>query len=119
MGQINGDMTVLSVGAVVAGDPVTWFGNRRAEFELPMGRLTALLKMPDLELHAAPFEGSQKEQWIGRTVIKSPVTGEVIVQMDVNQDMRGFDRSTMQHDGRFALETMTLLLGQNTDVPHD
>eukprot|EP00930_Biecheleria_cincta_P039799 TRINITY_DN27323_c0_g1_i1.p1 TRINITY_DN27323_c0_g1~~TRINITY_DN27323_c0_g1_i1.p1 ORF type:complete len:559 (-),score=60.77 TRINITY_DN27323_c0_g1_i1:42-1718(-) len=99
--------------ASVSGDPITWFGNRKAEFDLPFNELTMLLRMPDLEIFAAPFLGSRKEQWIGRVVVKSTETGANLIQVDVHQDLSSFDREAFAHQGQFELETMSVLVGSN------
>lgn len=103
----------------VSGDPITWFGDRRVEFELPMGKLTTLMQMPDLEVSAAPFQGLQQEQWMGRVVVKSTATGETLLQVDAQQDLRHFDRSTLQHQGRYEFETMTPLFPLSTYYPFE
>mmetsp|Transcript_22325 Transcript_22325/g.47565 ORF Transcript_22325/g.47565 Transcript_22325/m.47565 type:complete len:551 (-) Transcript_22325:94-1746(-) len=97
---------VADTSAVVAGDPITYFGNRRVEFELPFHRLTTLLRMPDIELAAAPFKGSKDEQWIGRVVIKSSASNDTLLQVDVKNDLENFDRSALAYN---ALETMNVL----------
>eukprot|EP00930_Biecheleria_cincta_P014489 TRINITY_DN12441_c0_g1_i1.p1 TRINITY_DN12441_c0_g1~~TRINITY_DN12441_c0_g1_i1.p1 ORF type:complete len:1364 (-),score=174.62 TRINITY_DN12441_c0_g1_i1:105-4196(-) len=103
----------------VSGDPITWFGQRRVEFELPFGKLTTLMRMPDLEVFAAPFQGLQEEQWMGRVVVKSTATGETLLQVDAKQDLRHFDRSTLQHRGRHEFETMTPLFPLSTYYPFE
>eukprot|EP00931_Biecheleriopsis_adriatica_P096476 TRINITY_DN7011_c0_g2_i1.p1 TRINITY_DN7011_c0_g2~~TRINITY_DN7011_c0_g2_i1.p1 ORF type:complete len:528 (+),score=60.93 TRINITY_DN7011_c0_g2_i1:75-1658(+) len=111
------EVTVAGTGSV-SGDPVTWYGNRRAEFELPLNKLTTLLTMPDVELLAAPFEGAQQEQWIGRIVLRSKNSQqrstlenlETLLQIDVHRDLQFFDRKSLTHEGREDLETMSALL---------
>jgi len=119
--QTSGTLTVAAVptSTPVAGDPVTWYGDRRVEFELPLSKLTTLLRMPDLEVLAAPFQGLKEEQWIGRVVVKSTATGDVLLQVDANRDMTQFDRNTLEHQGRFQLETMTPLFPHLSRMPID
>lgn len=90
----------------IAGDPITWWGNRRVEFDLPLSKITTLLRMPDFEVSAAPFQGTGGEQWIGRVVIKSTATGENLLQVDAIRDVSKFDRDTIQHQSRYSWETM-------------
>jgi len=89
---VTGWTTVTA--ASVAGDPVTWYGSRRAEFKLPMSRLTTMLRTPDMAVLAAPFE-TGKEQWIGRVVIKSSRTNSTFLQIDVNRKLAEEGGQTM------------------------
>eukprot|EP00930_Biecheleria_cincta_P097181 TRINITY_DN88900_c0_g1_i1.p1 TRINITY_DN88900_c0_g1~~TRINITY_DN88900_c0_g1_i1.p1 ORF type:complete len:1243 (-),score=126.99 TRINITY_DN88900_c0_g1_i1:171-3776(-) len=94
----------------VSGDPVTWYGDHRAEFKLPLGQLTTMLETPDVIVAAAPFEGAKKEQWIGRVVVMLPETGEVFTQVDIKRDLLDFERSSEPEE----LETMTTLVSPNS-----
>jgi len=80
--------------ASVAGDPVTWYGSRRAEFKLPLSQLTEMLRTPDMSVLAAPFE-TGKEQWIGRVVINSAKTNSTFLQIDVNRRLAEDGGQTM------------------------
>lgn len=109
--ETNGNETTTSTTTTVApssiaGDPITWWGNRRVEFDLPLSKMTTLLRMPDLEVSAAPFQGTGGEQWIGRVVIKSTATGENMLQVDAIRNVTKFDRNTMDHEGRYMWDTM-------------
>jgi hypothetical protein len=64
--------------ASVIGDPVTYFGNVRAEFSLPYNRLTLLIDMVDMKIYAQPFRGKQGEQWIGKVLVRNAVDENVV-----------------------------------------
>eukprot|EP00931_Biecheleriopsis_adriatica_P086227 TRINITY_DN60938_c0_g1_i1.p1 TRINITY_DN60938_c0_g1~~TRINITY_DN60938_c0_g1_i1.p1 ORF type:complete len:651 (-),score=72.14 TRINITY_DN60938_c0_g1_i1:148-2046(-) len=96
--------------SVVSGDPVTWFGNRRAEFKLPMAQLTTMMSMPDLSVAAAPFLGSTGEQWIGRVVVTSQATGNLVLQVDIKRDLvEAAKNLTGTRDPR-QFETMNIII---------
>jgi len=99
--------TTTTPPGAVGGDPVTWFGNLRAEFDLPLHQLTTLLRTPDMEVAAAPFAGWNGDQWIGRLAIKS-ASGKPVLQIDARKDLRDFDRSLLL-DGDF--DTMDFGVG--------
>lgn len=104
--QTNGVFTVIP-GAGVGGDPVSWYGNLRTEFNLPIGTHTVLLQMPDLVVLAWPFEGKGEDQWIERVLVASN-TGELIVEVQVRRDLMDFDRTKQE---RNAFETLDVVVG--------
>eukprot|EP00931_Biecheleriopsis_adriatica_P096474 TRINITY_DN7011_c0_g1_i1.p1 TRINITY_DN7011_c0_g1~~TRINITY_DN7011_c0_g1_i1.p1 ORF type:complete len:487 (+),score=49.23 TRINITY_DN7011_c0_g1_i1:47-1507(+) len=109
---VNPTPTPTPTPGVVSGDPVTWFGNRRAEFELPLNQLTQLLELPDLQVLAAPFLGSSGEQWIGRVLVQDRSTLETLVHIDVHRDLMDFDRKVLTNEGREDFETMSVLINK-------
>jgi hypothetical protein len=91
-GNINGAYTTSTGGGGASGDPVTYFGDTRTEFNLPIGTLTPIIKVPNFHLLASAFEGSQEgEQWIDRLLVTTP-SGEKIADIAIKKDLLDFDR---------------------------
>lgn len=114
--SLNGDIalddatgfgTIVSSGGIVSGDPVSWYGNLRTEFLLPIGRHTLLLQTPDMIVVAWPFQGKGEDQWIGKVVVASK-TGDAVVEVDVQENLMKFDRNKIKPN---AFETLDVIVG--------
>lgn len=106
-------LTVTGAGGV-AGDPLTYFGDKRAMFIIPYGVLTPLLLLPDASIFAEPVRGEQEdEQWLGRIVVKG-TDGTQLVQVDIKdpRDLLAFNRTDAPVD---SFETLNVYLGPNSD----
>eukprot|EP00930_Biecheleria_cincta_P099225 TRINITY_DN90863_c0_g1_i1.p1 TRINITY_DN90863_c0_g1~~TRINITY_DN90863_c0_g1_i1.p1 ORF type:complete len:538 (-),score=53.92 TRINITY_DN90863_c0_g1_i1:64-1677(-) len=99
------------VGGVV-GDPVTWYGDVRTEFNLPMGEHSVLLQTPDMLVVAWPFEGRAEDQWIGKVLVASH-TGDTVVEVEVKRNLTNFNRTKTGPD---TFETLDIAVGP-TDSP--
>lgn len=107
-------LTVSGTGGVL-GDPLTYFGEKRAMFIIPYGVLTPLLLLPDASVFAEPVRGEQEdEQWLGRIVVKGK-DGTQLVQVDIKdpRDLLAFNRTDSLVDNSF--ETLNVYLGPNSD----
>jgi hypothetical protein len=88
--------------ASVGGDPVTWIGDRREEFDLPVGVLSTLLRSQDMQVLASARQGHAKDQWIDRIVIADSVS-DVVVDVAIKKNLTHFHRASLLPD---AFETM-------------
>ena len=93
----------------VQGDPVTFFGERRIEFDLPPC-FSTLIKTPDLEIRAKPLNGSLGEQWIGHLASYRNVqrSGKVLAMISIKPDIVMFLASGKFVPGDFATLDVTL-----------
>lgn len=84
----------LPVPPTIAGDPVTWYGDVREEFNLPIGELTPLLQSPHMHVHASARAGHAEDQWIDRILITSPF-GEPVLDVSIKQNLTHFNRAAL------------------------
>lgn len=114
--SLNGDLavddatgfgTIVYTAATVSGDPVSWYGNLRTEFLLPIGQHTLLLQTPDMIVVAWPFQGKGEDQWIGKVVVASK-TGDSVVEVDVQENLMKFDRNKIKAN---SFETLDVIIG--------
>uniref|UniRef100_A0A6T1ASK1 Beta/gamma crystallin 'Greek key' domain-containing protein n=1 Tax=Alexandrium monilatum TaxID=311494 RepID=A0A6T1ASK1_9DINO len=85
----------LPGSAVVSGDPITYYGDQRSEFKVPVGgRLTPLLEVPDMRVLASSVKGRGDEQWINCIVVTTPA-GKEVVSVTIKEGLFDFNRSLL------------------------
>jgi hypothetical protein len=111
---ISNPYTTAASGGAVSGDPVTYFGDTRTEFNLPLGVLTSIMEVPDMHIFASAFEGSNAdEQWMDRILVKTP-SGEKIADIAIKKDLLSFDRRNIP---RNAFETLDVVMWEDIPTP--
>lgn len=107
-GYISNVYTTRTLGGLIAGDPIAYFGDKRVEFNLPTGGgLTSLLETPDMHVSASSFDGnSPGEQWIDRVVV-STFSGEKVTDISIKNNLMYFDRTRLKKN---AFETLNVVM---------
>jgi hypothetical protein len=94
--------SIVSYYASLGGDPITYIGDRREEFDLPIGVLSTLLRSQDMQVLASARQGHAKDQWIDRIVITDSAS-DVVVDVGIKMNLTRFHRASLLPD---AFETM-------------
>jgi hypothetical protein len=113
-GFTNPQVSVVSQasGSGLAGnDPFTYFGNESCEFELPVGKLTAVLHTRELSMHASSFKGGESEQWFGHVVVNN-VDGFRLADIKIRKNLNSVNLTRVSPN---MLQTMDVTLGSQ---PH-
>mmetsp|Transcript_105195 Transcript_105195/g.307512 ORF Transcript_105195/g.307512 Transcript_105195/m.307512 type:complete len:816 (-) Transcript_105195:21-2468(-) len=85
--------------ATVAGDPITYYGNQRSEFKIPVGgMLTPLLEVPDMRVLASAVQGRGDEQWLDRVLVTT-ASGQEVLSVTIKDDLFDFNRSLIPANG--------------------
>jgi len=87
----------------VGGDPITYYGDVRAEFEIPVGKWSALLQVPDMDVLGMAYQGNGAEQWIDRVAITTN-RGEKVVEISIKKNLMEFNRSRIPPNAFETLE---------------
>jgi hypothetical protein len=91
----------------VSGDPITVYGDKKVEFDLPLHQWTTMLETPEFKLLAWPIPGVDTEQWIGSIAVVSPA-GENLVQVQIRRDLAEDNRTALP---RNAFTTLGMSVG--------
>jgi len=99
--------------AGVWGDPITYFGDRRQEFKLPLGVLTPMLLLPDMHVFATAFQGKgNDEQWMASALVTTPA-GQEVVSVEIKRNLASFNRSRLAPN---AFETILVRINGSAIV---
>lgn len=92
---------------------MTYYGNVRKEFVLPVGKLTCLLQTPEVRVSADVFATANGEQWFSWFSISS-LDGRRIVDVRIKPDLEKFNRTASPPR---AFETLNVWLAGDSRAP--
>lgn len=105
-GAITYPLCILIVN--VGSDPVTYFGDVRREFILPLGGTHDLMVSSELVVTGSTFPGNPHEQWFDKIGVLG-ADRVPLFHVSVKKDIISFNRSSVARD---AFETVDVRIGR-------
>jgi len=89
---------------------MTYFGDARREFWLPIGRLAPILYTGEITMFASSFEAGPQEQWLDRVMVAG-VDGLRLFEVAIKKDIESVSHTNKSKSSRDTFETIDVTVG--------